>query len=128
MNRFIKVKINLNHSDLVKEFHSNDVLIFPSLVEGFGQVILEAMSSGLPVICTPNTAGRDLFFTGDEGIIVPIRSIDALAEKIEWCLLNKETLADMGRAAAKTSGNFTWEIFRKKISEFYIEKSLHYDL
>ena len=120
----IKVKINLNHSDLVKEFHSNDVLIFPSLVEGFGQVILEAMSSGLPVICTPNTAGRDLFFTGEEGIIVPIRSIDALAEKIEWCLLNKETLADMGRAAAKTSGKFTWEIFRKKISEFYIEKCL----
>jgi glycosyltransferase involved in cell wall biosynthesis len=124
----IKVKINLNHSDLVKEFHSNDVLIFPSLVEGFGQVILEAMSSGLPVICTPNTAGRDLFFTGDEGIIVPIRSIDALAEKIEWCLLNKETLADMGRAAAETSGKFTWEIFRKKISDFYIEKCLNYAL
>jgi glycosyltransferase involved in cell wall biosynthesis len=124
----IKVKINLNHSDLVKEFHSNDVLIFPSLVEGFGQVILEAMSSGLPVICTPNTAGRDLFFTGNEGIIVPIRSIDALAEKIEWCLLNKKTLADMGRVAAKTSGTFTWEIFRKKISEFYIEKCLNYDL
>jgi glycosyltransferase involved in cell wall biosynthesis len=124
----IHIKINLSHAELVNEFHKNDVLIFPSLVEGFGQVILEAMSSGLPVICTPNTAGRDLFLTGDEGIIVPIRSIDALAEKIEWCLLNKETLADMGRAAAKTSGKFTWEIFRKKISDFYIEKCLNYDL
>jgi glycosyltransferase involved in cell wall biosynthesis len=115
----IKIKINLSHIDLVNEFHCSDVLIFPSLVEGFGQVILEAMSSGLPVICTPNTAGRDLFISGKEGIIVPIRDIEALAEKIEWCRNNKIELEEMGREAARTARIFTWEKFRAGIVDFY---------
>ncbi len=119
----INVKVNLSHSDLINEFHKNDVLIFPSLVEGFGQVILEAMSSGLPVICTPNTAGRDLFLTGDEGIILPIRNIDALTENIEWCVGNKSELADMGRIAGATAQKFTWEKFRQEIAEFYIDQT-----
>jgi len=120
----INTKINLSHADLVNELHKNDVLVFPSLVEGFGQVILEAMSSGLPVICTPNTAGRDLFLSGDEGIIIPIRSIDALADKIEWCIQNKGKLSDMGRIAMETAKKFTWEKFRSGIREFYIKKTL----
>lgn len=119
----IHIKINLSHSELVNEFHKHDVLIFPSLVEGFGQVILEAMSSGLSVICTPNTAGRDLFLTGNEGSIIPIRSIDALTEKIEWCMGNKSELVDMGRAAWATAQKFTWEKFRKEIAEFYIDQT-----
>ena len=108
----------------MNEFHKNDVLIFPSLVEGFGQVILEAMSSGLPVICTPNTAGRDLFLTGDEGIIVPIRSVDALVQKIEWCMANKSELSEMGRIALETAKSFTWEKFRKEIRDFYVDKTI----
>jgi glycosyltransferase involved in cell wall biosynthesis len=120
----IHIKINVSHAELVNEFHKNDVLIFPSLVEGFGQVILEAMSSGLPVICTPNTAGRDLFLTGDEGIIVPIRSVDALVQKIEWCMANKSELSEMGRIALETAKSFTWEKFRKEIRDFYVDKTI----
>ena len=120
----INVKINLSHADLVKEIHKNDVLIFPSLVEGFGQVILEAMSAGLPVICTPNTAGRDLFVTGDEGIIIPIRNLEILMDKIEWCMRNKKLLAEMGNIASRTSKLFTWEEFRKGITRFYREKTI----
>lgn len=119
----INIKISLSQSDLINEFHKNDVLIFPSLVEGFGQVILEAMSCGLPVICTPNTAGRDLFLSGDEGIIIPIRSIDALADKIEWCVQNKGKLSDMGNIAMDTAKRFTWEKFREEIREFYFKKT-----
>ena len=119
----IQIKTNLSHSELVKEFHSSDVLIFPSLVEGFGQVILEAMSSGLPVICTPNTAGRDLFTSGKEGMIVPIRDIDVLIAKIEWCRNNKVELGDMGREAARTARIFTWNKFRASIVDFYRSKT-----
>ena len=115
--------MTLATSELVKEFHNSDVLIFPSLVEGFGQVILEAMSSGLPVICTPNTAGRDLFTSGKEGMIVPIRDIDVLIAKIEWCRNNKVELGDMGREAARTARIFTWNKFRASIVDFYRSKT-----
>lgn len=119
----INVRINLSHSDLINELHMNDVLVFPSLIEGFGHVILEAMSAGIPVICTPNTAGRDVFLTGKEGFIVPIRSSEILAEKIEWCLDHKKELQDMGVQAAETARDFTWDKFRKDVRQFYVENA-----
>lgn len=117
----IKVRINLGHDELVEEMHRNDCFVFPSLIEGFGHVILEAMSAGLPVICTPNTAGRDVFLSGDEGFIIPVRRSDLLAERIEWCAGHKEKLKEMGGQAAETARQFTWNRFKKGIREFYSE-------
>lgn len=115
----ITVKINLSHNELVNEFHANDLFVFPSLVEGFGHVILEAMSAGLPVLCTPNTAGPDVFIHGTEGVIVPIRNAAAIAEKIEYFIHHKKELASMGISAGQTARAFTWEKFRDSIVQFY---------
>jgi glycosyltransferase involved in cell wall biosynthesis len=117
----LKIKLNLTQDELTKELQNNDVFIFPSIAEGFGHVILEAMSIGLPVICTSNTAGPDLFKTGNEGFITPIRDIDALINKIIWCIDNKNSLAEMGHQSKETSKMFTWEKFRSNICEFYTE-------
>jgi len=62
---------------------AHDVFVFPSLFEGFGLVLLEAMAMGLPVITTPHTAGPDLIREGMEGFIVPIRHSTAIAERLE---------------------------------------------
>jgi glycosyltransferase involved in cell wall biosynthesis len=118
----INIKINISQIELVNELHLSDLLIFPSLVEGFGHVILEAMSIGLPVLCTSNTAGPDLFVNGDEGIIVPIRSAEAIAEKIDYFINHKKELVHMGMSASKTAKIFTWEKFRYEIVNFYISR------
>jgi len=128
INQYIKyfkiiIKVNISQKDLINEMHKHDMLVFPSLVEGFGHVILEAMSAGLPVLCTNNTAGPDLFLNGDEGVIVPIRSIDAIAEKINYYINNKKELANMGRSASVTAKIFTWQKFRNEILEFYKSES-----
>ncbi len=115
----INVKINLTHTELVTELHLHDILVFPSIVEGFGHVILEAMSVGLPVLCTPNTAGPDVFVNGTEGVIVPIRNAEAIAEKIEYFIHHKKELASMGVSAGQTARLFTWEKFRDSIVQFY---------
>jgi glycosyltransferase involved in cell wall biosynthesis len=96
------------------------VFIFPSIAEGFGHVILEAMSIGLPVICTSNTAGPDLFKTGYEGFITPIRDVDSLVDKIIWCIDNKILLAEMGHQSNETSKLFSWDNFRSNITNFYL--------
>jgi glycosyltransferase involved in cell wall biosynthesis len=119
----INVRINLSHKELVNELHACDMLVFPSLVEGFGHVILEAMSVGLPVLCTPNTAGPDVFLNGNEGVIVPIRSALAIAEKIEYFIDQKKELASMGISAGQTALAFTWERFRDGIVHFYTDYS-----
>ena len=119
----IDLKVNLRHDELLYAMHKCDLLVFPSLVEGFGHVILEAMSAGLPVLCTPNTAGPDVFVKGIEGVVVPIRNSTAIAEKIEYYINNKNELADMGESAAITARDFTWDRFQNKIVEFYLKNN-----
>jgi glycosyltransferase involved in cell wall biosynthesis len=120
----IHVKINLSHTEMVKELHTQDMLIFPSLIEGFGHVIVEAMSLGLPVICTPNTAGPDVFLRGNEGVIVPIRNAEIIAEKIDYFINRKNELKIMGISASKTAKEFTWDKFRSGIIQFYSNYSI----
>lgn len=115
----LTLKLNLSQKELLHELHNSDVFVLPSLCEGFGHVILEAMACGLPVITTPNTCAPDILEDGKEGFIIPIRDSDSLANKIDWCLKNKEGLYAMGQSASKKASQFTWEKFRKGIIQFY---------
>jgi glycosyltransferase involved in cell wall biosynthesis len=108
---------SLAHDDLLAEMSRHDVLVFPSLHEGFGLVILEAMSQGLAVITTPHTGGPDVIREGQNGFIVPIRSADAIAEKLGLLAGDRRMLAGMKEAARETARRHTWENYRKRLVE-----------
>jgi glycosyltransferase involved in cell wall biosynthesis len=120
----IIVLLNLDNSSLLAEMHKADIFVLPSLSEGFGHVILEAMAAGLPIIATTNTSAPDLITDGKEGWVIPIRSTKALVEKLNWCIENKNQLFEMGLIAASTAKQFTWERFRAGIVNFY-ETQIH---
>lgn len=112
---------NASQEDLVAALHASDVFVFPSLVEGFAHVILEAMASGLPVIATEHTCAPDVIDAGVHGFIVPIRSPAAIAERLAWGIENRAALAAMGAAAAvHVRSRFTWERFRSGVREAYL--------
>ncbi|HEX9988536.1 MAG TPA: glycosyltransferase family 4 protein [Chloroflexia bacterium] len=113
----VVVRPSLPHRQLFEVYRKASVLVFPSLCEGFGMVITEAMSQGLPVITTPNTAGPDLIKDYQNGFIVPIRDADALAEKMAWCLDNPRVLAEMGRAAVQTAAAWQWSDYRAALAD-----------
>ena len=115
----IQVQIALPQSELARLFNQADLLVFPSLADGFGHVVLEAMSCGLPVITTHNTCGPDVLIDGEHGFIVPIRSHEAIAEKVSWALDNRSKLKAMGHAAAQQARQFTWKKFRQDIRLAY---------
>lgn len=115
----IEIHTNLSHAHLVKKIHEADVMVFPSLVEGFAHVILEVMSCGVPVITTPNTCGLDVIRDGIDGFIVPIRNATAIADKLTWGLEHRQALANMGIAAAERARQFTWQRFRTGIQLAY---------
>jgi glycosyltransferase involved in cell wall biosynthesis len=94
-----------------------DVLVLPSLHEGFGLVILEAMSQGLTVITTAHTGGPDVIQDGREGFIVPIRSVDAIVEKLELLAGDRAMLTGMKEAAQKKAALLTWEGYRSRLVE-----------
>ncbi len=103
------------HGEVLRLMRSCDVFVLPSLVEGRALVQQEAMASGLPLIATLNAGGDDLIVEGETGFLVPIRSPEALAEKISWCATHRERLSGMGIAAQKTAAELTWRGYGENV-------------
>jgi len=115
----VEISIGLSRQDLVRRMHDADIFACPSLAEGFGHVILEAMSCGLPVIATPHTCAPDVMVDGRDGFIVPIRDSDTIAERLSWAIDHRAELAAMGESAAVQARLFTWERFRAGVRGAY---------
>jgi glycosyltransferase involved in cell wall biosynthesis len=113
------VRLNLTHEAYIQAIHEADVFVLPSLVEGFGLVILEAMACGLPIIASHNTAAPEIITEGQEGFIMPIRAPQKLAEQITWCLEHRPDLPAMGQQAAAKAATFTWPKFRTGMVDAY---------
>jgi len=105
----------LHHAGVLREMHEHDLLVFPSLFEGFGLVVLEAMAQGTPVITTEHTCGPDVIDDGIDGFIVPVRSAAAMAEKIELLNADRERLTSMKDAARHKAGAHPWETYRERL-------------
>jgi glycosyltransferase involved in cell wall biosynthesis len=93
-----------------------DVLCLPSLIEGRALVMQEAMSQGLPIIITPNTGGADLVLEGETGFLIPIRSPEAIAEKLCWFMENRKKIPEMGIMAKKHAAQYTWDQYSRRIT------------
>lgn len=106
---------SLPHDQLLEQMSRHDVLVLPSLHEGFGLVIPEAMAQGLVVITTPHTVGPDLIVDGVDGFIVPIRSAEAIEEKLERLIMDKHLLTEMKSAAQRKAEMRPWEIYRQQV-------------
>ncbi len=112
----IEIRPSVSEAELVKAYQQADLFVFPSVAEGFGQVLLEALASGLPILSTTHTAAPDLIVDGREGFIVPPRRPDLLAEKIEWAMKHPEQLRRMSVAARSRAEEFTWKRFREGVA------------
>lgn len=104
------------HQEILAEMAAHDVFVFPSLFEGFGLVLLEALAMGLPIITTAHTAGPDLINEGVEGFIVPIRDSTAIAARLELLHREPDRLAEMSAAARRRTREFSWENYEATLA------------
>lgn len=104
------------HASLNNYYSSANVLILPTLVEGLPLVVLEAMACGIPIITTPNSGVADIISNGVEGFIIPVRDVEALEEKLEWCYCYSLELAEMGKAARQRAEQLTWSLYRQRLA------------
>lgn len=100
---------------LFREFEAADALIFPTLSDGFGMVVTEAFSRGLPVITTNRAGAADLVRHGENGLIIPAHDSRAIVESIEWCLDNRRCLASMRLSALATAKARQWPDYRREL-------------
>ncbi|HVV49025.1 MAG TPA: glycosyltransferase family 4 protein [Polyangia bacterium] len=103
-------------SELGAHYAAADLLVFPTLGDGFGLVIQEAMCSGTPVLTTPCGGGPECITDGVDGWIAPPRDVDALVERLRGAAEDRDRLAAMGRAARARAERWTWEDFGRSLA------------
>ncbi len=106
-------------NDLNALYSAAEVFVFPSLNEGFGLPVLEAMASGAPVITTTVTSLPEI--AGDAGILVDPHDATACASHMNSILSNKsirETLIQKGLERAK---HFTWAKTGEATKKIYLD-------
>ena len=117
----LKIINSISHDLLIDYYNQADILVIPSIQDGFGMVILEAMACGLPIISTHNTGFSTIDTKGSEcGYIIDIRSPNQIAEKIN--LLNKDInlLNQFSFNSLKiiSKGGYKWSDYGTRYSNF----------
>jgi glycosyltransferase involved in cell wall biosynthesis len=106
--------------EVAKIYRESDLLAFPSVSEGLAEVVLEAMATGLPVVATDLSGANDCVENGKEGIIVPARDVEAMADAILWCYQHRDESRAMGKAArARIEREFTLEHYVERQIALY---------
>jgi glycosyltransferase involved in cell wall biosynthesis len=100
-------------SEIREEYQKADIFVLPSLAEGSAEVTYEALATGLPVITTE--AAGSVVRDGVEGFIVPERDAQALAERIEELVENRELRHRMAAAAKDRAKDYTWDKYAERL-------------
>lgn len=109
--------------ELPKYINASDVLVVPSVwMEAFGQVTIEAMSCGVPVITSDAGASPEINIDGETGIVVPVKDVRQLSHAIITILSNNEMRLRMGEAARqRVLLHYTYSAITKKFLEIINE-------
>lgn len=108
---------NPDKATLVKLYNAADVLVAPSLYEGFGITILEAMACGTPTITSNVSSLPEI--SGDAAILVKPRDVDAIATAILSLKASPLLQQDLIRKGLEHVKKFTWANSAEKVSRVY---------
>lgn len=117
----VRIIPGVSRVELKKLYDSAHAFVLPSIQDGFGMVLGEAMASGLPVIASMNTGAPDIFRSKNDGILVPAGDIKALANGILQLYQNKELRLTLGESGMKCIKDFTWQRYGDTTFRMYEE-------
>jgi glycosyltransferase involved in cell wall biosynthesis len=116
----VKICGPVSMKTLAIEYQKADIFCLPSIEEGFGLVVLQAMASGLPVVITESVGASDIVTEGKDGFIIPKLNVTALSEALESLIDDNELRSCMGEAAAKrVKSGCSWEDYEERIVKNY---------
>ena len=116
----IEIRGGLSDALLAADLKQCDLVALPSIAEGFGLVILEAMACGVPVLCTTSTGGADFISHRQNGLLIEPGSIAAIEQELAWALSHRDDLFAMGQAARREAEKHTWAAYRRKFFAAYV--------
>lgn len=114
-----RIVAGVSREELKKLYFSSSAFVLPSIQDGFGLVIGEAMASGLPVIASTHTGAPEIITNEHDGLLVEAGSVGALEDAIEKLYKDhafREKIAQQGKERIKF---FTWQRYGKEIISTY---------
>lgn len=101
-------------------YHQADVFVLPSLSESFGQVLLEAMSCGLPIVASSVGGIPETIRHGRNGLLVPPRNPAAIVASVRWMAANPKLRLRMGRFnAEQVRERYGWHAVAAQYESLY---------
>jgi len=110
---------HIHQQNLASLYNSASVYCLLSVQEGMSMTVLEAMACGIPVVASINTGAADIITDGVDGFIVPIRDLEATAEKLLLLYKNPDICVEMGRCARKRVAECAWDNYGNIVSKEY---------
>jgi starch synthase len=111
----VRLTGRLDQNQVVREMQQAHVLVLPSVFEGFGLVIVEAMATGLPVIASTHSAGPDIIREGREGFVLEPDDVEGLLNHLERLRDDREMATQMGVWACERAGDFSWQAHADRV-------------
>jgi len=112
---------HLTGEELATAYASSDVFLFPSETETFGNVTLEAMSSGLPTVVANATGSNALVIDGVTGLLAPPRDSEAFLDRVAALATDADLRTRMGNAAHEVAESYEWSRILAQIGSYYEE-------
>ncbi len=107
----------VSDGDLIGLYRAAELFVLPSVYEGFGIVLVEAMAAGLPVISTTASAIPEV--VDGAGLLVPPQDPNRLAETIISVLTNPKLRAEMASKSIMRAANYDWNLIASKYERLY---------
>ena len=123
LEKIVDIQLNVPFSQIQEYYKSHDLFVLPARDEPAGISILEALSCGLPVICSTTCGTRFYVEKGFNGQIFQCEVLEDLIEKIEYCLKDNNVLSKMKENGFNNSlKTITGKAYYKAFSNMIFEK------
>ena len=105
--------------ELARVYASSDVFVFPSLSETFGNVVLEAMASGLPAIAFDVSGPGDIIRPGETGVLVEIDNVSRFCDAMRTMVFESDVRVAQGRLARSYAETQSWDAILGRLRSSY---------
>lgn len=111
----IKLFENIPFAEMNLMYEKASAFVLPTLADGFGMVLTEAMAHGLCVIATNNSAGPDIITNEYDGLLIEAGNLIELKDVLEKIINNKPYASMIGKNAALSASMYTWENYERRL-------------
>lgn len=108
----------LPHTELAALLRTQEVFVMPTLQDGFGTVVPQAMATGLACVISDQCGAKELIDDGSNGILIGAADASAIRSNLRRFIDDRRLVASLGRNAVASSARYTWAQYDRKLVDW----------